>query len=154
MTAIVRAIRGGWGWLQRYGIVGDVRSAIVGSAVAAVISTLIAWHYEPGPPKEIEIRINSDGLASPMAALIAEAQKDVDPTAFSFEPPAFKDVWVCEYSHLTGYSGREMMLAYLSKYSMCFSVVQTADRVYSIRPNPNVTPEFRKDGDAWFCRCK
>lgn len=154
MSALVRLIGKGWAWLQRYGIVGDVRSAVVGSVVAALISTLIAWNYAPGPPKEIEIRANSDGYASPMAALLAEANKDPEATAFSFEPATFKDVWVCEYSHLTGYSGREMMLAYLSKYSMCFSVVQTADRAYSIRPNPNATPEFKTIDQSWFCRCK
>lgn len=151
---VVQLIRSWWDRVQRYGIFRDVRSAIVGSAVAAVISTVIAWYYAPGPPKEIEIRINSDGFASPMAALVAEAKRDSDPTSFSFEPAAFADVWVCEYSHLTGYSGREMMLAYLSKYSMCFSVVQTTERAYSIRPNPNPTPDLEASENSWFCRCK
>jgi hypothetical protein len=143
----------GWNWFWA-GITGDIRSAIVGAFVAALIAPAVVKCTEAGPPKEIEIRTGSAGFAKPMVALLEVAVKDDQPTVFTFDPEAFKNVWVCEYSHLTGRSGRELMLAYLSKYSMCFSVVQTADRAYTVRPNPNASAEFRPSGNQWFCRCK
>jgi hypothetical protein len=96
--------------------------------------------------------MTSNGLASPMKALTLEVRNDGE-VAFSFDPPDLERTWVCEYYHGTGYSGREMMLQYLSKYSMCFSVVQKTETEYVIRPNPNNSPEMKKTKLGWFCRC-
>lgn len=141
-----------WSWVPW--IAGDLRSAVVGSLFGALVTWFLNWYYAPGPPLEIEITTDSNGFASPIAPLLGAVTADENPTTFTFEPPAFRGVWVCEYSHLTGYSGREMMLTYLSKYSMCFAVVQGAKGAYTVRPNPNGSAEFKPTSDGWFCRCK
>lgn len=136
------------------GLPGDLRSAAVGALFAAVVTWGLNWYNNPGPPLEVEIPTDGEGFASPIAPLLGAVSADAVPTSFTFDPPAFKDVWVCEYSYHTGYSGREMMLAFLSKYSMCFAVVQSAKGAYTIRPNPNESAEFKQRSNGWFCRCK
>jgi hypothetical protein len=145
------AVSRGLGWIWAGG--ADLRAALVGALVSLIGAYAWGWYLREPPPMALEVYTNAGGYANPMPTLLERVKADELKSTFSFDPPAFKDVWVCEYSLIHGRTGREIMLAYINKYSMCFSLVQKSELDYIIRPKPLASSELRKTKDGWLCRC-
>lgn len=146
-----------WDLLVKWGILTDIRSAIVGSIFGAVVGVLVGLFASAlsGEPLEILILTNDQGIAQPMNVLVPQLRSDTDDDKISvaFDPPSLRHLYVCEYSRLSGDSGREILLSYLDKYAMCLSVSQKSSAEYIIRPNRNSGFLIEEQGN-WLCKCR
>jgi len=133
------------------GIFGDVRSAVVGSLVGAIVG-LIAAALAENPEKETLILTNDDGYAQPMRALLDPMESEEEDISITFEPADLKDVYVCEYARISGFSSREIFFSYLDRYSMCLWMVERSASEYVIKPNLNAGFLSQRD-ENWFCKC-
>jgi hypothetical protein len=137
--------------LDRWGIVGDLRSATVGSVFGAIVG-LIAVAIAAQPGKETLIFTNEDGYAQPMQALLAPLNKEEREVTVTFEPPDLRDVYVCEYTRIVGFSYYELVLFYFDKYSMCLLPIKRSEVEFVIKPNLHSGFLANKDGN-WLCKC-
>lgn len=137
--------------LARWGIFGDVRSAVVGSIFGAIVG-LMAVALADEPPKHRWVFTNESGYAQPIRSLLDPLEKEGSDITMSFEPTELEQIFVCEYAHLSGFSDREILFAYLDRYSMCLWVVQRSPSEFAVRPNLNAGFLTKRDGN-WFCKC-
>ncbi|WP_156029569.1 hypothetical protein [Ancylobacter sp. FA202] len=141
-------------WLIR-GLLKDVRSAVVGAAVASLISFAIA--YSDAPQRETWIYTNDGGIAEPFKVLLGELRRVPDSAEakydVKFEPLSLQSTYVCEFSHLTGKTAKDMLFQYLSRYSGCFVVSEISGTSIVIRPNKK-SGIMIDLGDTWNCKCQ
>jgi hypothetical protein len=128
-----------------------VVSSVLGAAVG-----IWAGHYTDAfskpPPKIATIWTNDQGQARPMMTLIPPLRRD-NRVSIRFHPPELEKVVVCEFSRIGGNTPDEIMLAYLAKYPMCFSVTEKEQGVeWIVRPNTIFKQMKLKDGQ-WSCLC-
>lgn len=137
--------------LYKWGIFSDVRSAAVGAVFGAIVG-LIAAALAAQPPIETFIFTNDQGYAQPMRALLEPLKEEKEKITLTFDPSDLEQVYVCEYSHISGSSPRQVLFSYLDKYSMCLSVSQTTRSDFIVRPNLRSGILMSRNGN-WFCKC-
>lgn len=137
--------------LHKWGIFTDIRSAAVGSVFGAIVG-LIAAALASQPPIEAFIFTNDQGYAQPMRALLEPLKEEKEKITLTFDPSELKQVYVCEYSHISGPTPRQVLFSYLDKYSMCLSVSQTTRSDFVVRPNLRSGMLTSRNGN-WFCKC-
>ncbi|MBZ0140749.1 MAG: hypothetical protein K8H87_13410 [Pseudorhodoplanes sp.] len=137
--------------LSRWGVFGDIRSAAVGSIFGAIVG-LITAAFAVKPPIETFIFTNDKGFAQPMRALLTSLKDEKEKITIRFEPEDLEEVYVCEYSHVTGASPKQVLFSYLDKYSACLSVSQKDRSDFVIRPNKLSGLLVSRNGH-WFCKC-
>ena len=128
----------------------DIRSA----AVASVISTFstITVVQCSQMERNIIIDTNRDGYAQPMPILLSQIESEGHLISVDFSPPEIRKTFVCEYADISARSWDAVFFAYLNRYPMCFSLNQTSDVSYSVRPNTR-SGEMLEVNNVWFCKC-
>lgn len=149
--AICKAVCALWTFLRKWGIVGDIRSAVVGALVGSAF-TFLAAAWAAGAPKDAWIFPNDAGYAQPMRSLVDSLKREDSSVNIRFEPGGLENIYICEYAHLSGFSYREILFSYLDRYSTCFWVAQRSASEYIIRPN-NTSGFLNTRNGGWFCKC-
>jgi len=131
-------------------VIGDVRSAVVGSIVAAITTYLLAT-LTPGPPLHFEVKVNSDGYGQPLG-LFSTAEREDPKLKLTFKPEGLRQAFVCEFKQVTGAKWKDLVLSYLDTYRECFDVSAQGDDNYTIFPNRRSARMTLREG-AYFCKC-
>ena len=131
-------------------LVGDLRSAIVGAVFGVFTSIFAQWLFA-SPVREYTVLLNDNGYGKP-SGLFEYAQQQDPKLKLKFEPPEFKDVFVCEYKLVTAASWRRLVLSYLDSYRECFDVSPRNENEYVISPNLR-TSLLKKIGANYMCKC-
>ena len=151
-----------WFLQQPWG--SDVRAAIVGSVTGSIFGSVVALCWElltaTTPPITVVIGVDNKGQAQP-ALMFSEAVKtsgnEQDQLALTFDPPSLMKITICEYAILTGRTYKEIVLSYIDRYPMCFSVSQQGANKITIKPNRVsglLKSEKTTSGEeAFFCKC-
>jgi hypothetical protein len=141
------ALRKVWTYLTgRFWV--DVWSVVLSAIIASLVTSATARDA----PKEILVLPNDQGFAKPMTSLARFVRADPDAISVTYDPVNLEEMVVCEFAHLTGSTGREMLFSYLEKYPMCLRLFQTSTKEFTIRPN-QASGEIAEKNGQWVCRC-
>jgi hypothetical protein len=115
--------------------------------------TAIWWTaaFSQPPPKVAYVLTNDSGHARPMKNLLTPLEQEKK-VSVSFDPSNLKEVIVCEFSRITGSSNEDVVLSYLAKYPMCFTVIGQSATSWVVRPKM-ASPEMKEVSGQWFCLC-
>lgn len=138
-------------WFVR-GLPGDVRSSVVASAVAGIWLS-VASSCSAASEVEIASYLDKNGMSSPLPAIVRLMKADDQPTSVTFEPANLAGLRVCEFAHMRAASGRELLLSYIDRYSMCLDMSEGEESSFVIRPNRRSQQMTQDPQGNWLCKC-
>ncbi|MDP9630314.1 UNVERIFIED_ORG: hypothetical protein J2W85_002388 [Ensifer adhaerens] len=139
-----------WNWV-RGGIPGDIRSALVGSAVASV-TTIVTTAFIAPEPLHFAAFANAQGYTQPLKPLAKVVSASGEMVEFEFQPPELRETYVCEFAQVEATSHRQLMLSYLGRYPTCFAVSQMSPDKYRVFTSAS-TVDIQKVKDNFLCKC-
>lgn len=107
-----RCLKSLWEWLKE-GIPGDIRSIVVSSVVAAVI-TMVTTAWIGPEPLHFSAFANAQGYTQALEPLNNAVSKSGETVEFEFQPPELRKAYVCEFAQVEATTHRQLMLSYLS----------------------------------------
>lgn len=128
----------------------DVRSAIIASITAFVITLGTNWLFAKSPVEFIQ-DVNAEGIGKP-EALFQLAEEEDPKLKLQFNPPELRHVYVCEFKRLAGESYRKILLQYFDSYRECFDVAVRGENEYVIFPNKR-TSRLEQRKSTFLCAC-
>lgn len=145
-----RYLRSTWEWLKE-GIPGDIRSTVVGAAVATTI-TMVTTAWIGQEPLKFSAFANAQGYTQPLEPLSNAVAKSGEAVEFVFQPPELRMAYVCEFAQVEAATHRQLMLSYLSRYPTCFAVSQMSQDEYRVFTTGS-TVDLRKANGNFLCKC-
>lgn len=134
-------------------IVGDVRSALVGSVVGSITGIVLAFVVTScSASKEYTTFPSKDGYTQPFTELVYRATAENPKLKVAFVPPELSNAYVCEYVHLTGPTNQDLLFQYVTKFKDCFLLRQKDENSFSILKNTDNDKMSLTNG-SWMCMC-
>ena len=127
-------------------MIGSGTGAVIGLASAALSVVLFAK-----ASVDYTVFVNQDGIGQP-SALFDLAEKEDSKLKLQFAPAELRNVYVCEYKHVTGESWKSLVLQYLDSYRDCFDVSARGDKDFLIAANLRSSRLQQKKG-SFLCEC-
>ena len=127
---------------------------IVGLAATYITNYVeqVAKALEAPPSKTAVMWLNDYGQTEPFDLLVTPIEEEKS-ASITFEPPELRQAIVCEFAQVSGHTHKELLVAYLDKFSMCFLAIErVTNEQYSIRPNL-ASNQMTKKNDRWMCLC-
>jgi hypothetical protein len=124
-------------------------SALLGSGFALLVAYSCAAFSQPA--KVATIWTNDAGQAQPMLTILPPLREEKNVTV-RFAPPNVEQVIVCEFARISGSTAEDVVLTYLAKYPMCFSVTEVDEKTRLVRPN-RASQQMKEINGQWFCMC-
>jgi len=136
-------------------LAGDVRSALIGSGTGGAIGLAAAAAtalFFAKASVDFTVFVNQDGIGQP-SALFNLAEKEDPKLKLQFTPAELRDVYICEYKHVTSDSWKNAVLQYLDSYRDCFDVSDRGDKEFLIAANRRSSRLEQKKG-SFLCECQ
>lgn len=135
-------------------LAGDVRTALIGSGIGAVVgvaSAAIGALIFAKASLDYTVYVNQDGVGQPRS-LFDLAEKEDSKLKLQFSPAELRDVYVCEFKRVTGENYRNLVLQYLDAYRDCFDVSARGENSFVIYANRRSARLEQKKG-TFLCEC-
>lgn len=131
-------------------LVGDIRSAIVGSICGVLASFFATWLFA-NSVREFAVLVNENGYAQP-SSLFEYVEQQEPKLKLSFKPKEFRNVFVCEYKLVTGNNWRQLAFKYFDSYRDCFDVTARSENEFIVSPNLR-SSLLKVANSTYLCKC-